>query len=107
MSTHYVALRPSWTSEAWRPIHALQRVAESWSVYITGLLHVIQNKTQLTTDRKQKRNNNSCLASTFGLPSGLTYSQHTELLLVHVHRPQRTFTTLLTQLMYECVLMLS
>lgn len=40
-------------------------------------------------------------------PSGLTYNQHTELLLVHVHWPQRTFTALLTQLMYECVLMLS
>lgn len=38
-------------------------------------------------------------------PCGLVDSQHRGLLLVHVHDPQRTFTTLLTQLMYECVLM--
>lgn len=40
-------------------------------------------------------------------PSGLADNQHLELLLVHVHWPQGTCTTLLTQLMYECVLMLS
>lgn len=55
-----------------------------------------------TTDGKQEL----CLASA-RFPSGLAYNQHTELLRVRVHRPQRTFTTLLTQLMYECVLMLS